>query len=366
MTGKRWTISLLLLVGTILLLTAGVVGVIDPYFHFHKPVEWFYYKLVGTNQRMVNNGIMRHFDFDAYITGTSMTNGFKASEFDELFGVHSVKVPFAGASYKEINDNQRLGYQYNDSIRIVIRGLDYNRVLDATDEMRYVEYPTYLYDDNPFNDVAYLWNRDTLLYISLDALYTLRGKGGGMTTFDDYSNDINSSSFGIEEVRKSVSGGKENADMTEQNADLQEEETTYLTEEDIENTRENVRQNVTALAGEHPETDFYYFFTPYSIFYWNGLSENGTIDKQIDAERIAIEMILEQPNIHLFSFNNRTDITTNLDNYKDAGHYGEWINSEMLHMMKDGEGLLTKENYEAYLRQEREFYNAFDYAGLWE
>ena len=47
---------------------------------------------------------------------------------------------------------------------------------------------------------------------------------------------------------------------------------------------------------------------------------------------------------------------TDLNNYKDAGHYGEWVNSAMLRWMHDGVGLLTKENYQDYLKAERAFY----------
>ena len=51
------------------------------------------------------NSKAKHFDYDAIITGTSMTENFLSSEFDSLFGVNSVKTTFSGASYKEINQN---------------------------------------------------------------------------------------------------------------------------------------------------------------------------------------------------------------------------------------------------------------------
>lgn len=77
-----------------------------------------------------------------------------------------------------------------------------------------------------------------------------------------------------------------------------------------------------------------------------------------------IEMILDCPNIRLFSFNLMTEITTNFDNYKDPTHYGEWVNSAILRYMKMDEGLLTKENYQDYLRRERELYMNYDYGKL--
>ncbi len=51
-------------------------------------------------------------------------------------------------------------------------------------------------------------------------------------------------------------------------------------------------------------------------------------------------------------------------NYMDAGHYGEWINSQMLHWMREGEGLLTEENYKDYLKNIEELYENYDYDSI--
>ena len=75
-------------------------------------------------------------------------------------------------------------------------------------------------------------------------------------------------------------------------------------------------------------------------------------------------MILECENNNLFSFNNRTDITTDLNNYKDAVHYGQWINSMMLKWMYNEEYRLTCENYKTYLEEELKFYISFDYESI--
>lgn len=88
--------------------------------------------------------------------------------------------------------------------------------------------------------------------------------------------------------------------------------------------------------------------------------ESGQVYRQIEAEQYIIELILECDNIRLYSFNNRTNITTDLNHYKDEAHYGSWINSLMLQWMHDGEDLLTQENYREYLEKELLFYTTFD------
>ena len=90
---KRWMIAVLAVFLLAVVGVCGLIAVVDPYFHYHKPLPYFSYTL--DNERYQNDGILRHFDYDAVITGSSMTENFKPSELDELFGVNAVKVPFS-------------------------------------------------------------------------------------------------------------------------------------------------------------------------------------------------------------------------------------------------------------------------------
>ena len=128
--------------------------------------------------------------------------------------------------------------------------------------------------------------------------------------------------------------------------------------------RENIQKHVIALTKEYPQTQFYYFFPPYSIAQWGVIYEQGGVHKHLQAEQIATEMMLSCENIHLFSFNTNYDWVTNLENYKDVGHYGEWINSEILRCMKDDIGRLTKENYVQHTKEMWDFYTQFDYNSI--
>ena len=98
--------------------------------------------------------------------------------------------------------------------------------------------------------------------------------------------------------------------------------------------------------------------------WWNELYNSGILYKQLEAEKYITELILEHDNIRLYSFNNRFDITTDLNNYKDPYHYAAWINIIMLKWMHDDEYRLTKDNYEDYLKQEYDFYTNFDFESI--
>lgn len=349
---KSWVTGWLIIVTIILISIGAWVYLIDPYFHYHKPdIDTYFYKL--NNERSQNDGISKHFDYDALITGTSMTQNFKTSEMDEIFGVNSIKVTYSGGSYKEINDNLIVALNSNPDLRIIVRGLDMGYFFDQASRMRedLGEYPTYLYDSNIFNDVNYLFNKD-IIFGRVYPMTWVKGTENfspGITSFDEYSNWQYSCKFGRNIVKPEAIEIKE------------KEKFVHLSEFEKETIADHISQNVTSLASKYPEVDFYYFFTPYSIAWWKAIVSDGTIYKQIEAEKYIIELILEHDNIHLYSFNNRTDITTDLNNYKDVHHYAQWINSLILRWMHDGEYLLTKENYQEYISNELEFYTTFDY-----
>ena len=154
MKSKYWIVGWLSIVVLGLALISIWVYKIDPYMHFHKPNTLRYYYSLD-NQRSQNDGITKHFDYDALITGTSMTENFKTSEMDKLFGCSSIKVSYSGGSYKELNDNLKIAANSNPNLKTIVRGLDMSMFFDNKDRMRedLGKYPTYLYDYNILNDL---------------------------------------------------------------------------------------------------------------------------------------------------------------------------------------------------------------------
>ena len=103
MKAKVWLISWLIIVLSGIGVLSYLVYRVDPFFHYHKPeVENYYYPL--DNQRSQNDGIARHFDYNAIITGTSMIENFRTSDMDARFDCNTIKLPFSGAYYKENRD----------------------------------------------------------------------------------------------------------------------------------------------------------------------------------------------------------------------------------------------------------------------
>lgn len=349
-TAKKWFCKCIITLTVSLFLLALVVIVVDPYFHYHKPLSFLSYRLY--EERYTNDGISRHFDFDAIITGTSMAQNFKTSEMDALFGTNAVKETFSGAGYKELSENLENALQRNDNLKTVIWALDYNGLLREHDWTQYEEYPTYLYDNNPLNDAPYLYNKSILYHSVLpNIVMTLTGEPS--TTMDEYSSWEKET--GLSAILWSYDRENVNTDVP-----------TGFGDEERKITETTMNENIIRIIRQYPDTTFYIFYPPYSICYWDALHIKGTIMRQTSAEEVATELLLACPNVKLYNFFDQYDVVCNPDYYCDDGHYNAEINSRILQWMSEGTGLVTKENYREKLAREREFYSNYDYDSIYE
>lgn len=352
---KAWFWTTIATIFFSILLFALPTIIIDPYFHYHGPIKDYGYTF--WRQRYSNDGIVRNFDYDACIVGTSMVENFKASEAAEMFGYSFIKVPYSGGYYKEVDDLIQRAYTSDNDIRMIIRCLDYSLLAqekDAEHEEKdpfhpVFKAPEYMVNANPFDDVKYVLNKTILLNETYSTYLNIRNKMP-TTDFDSYSNVSSAYIYDKEAVLKSY----------EHSDEVQPEK--EFTNDDYEMIKGNVEQNVIATINEHPETEFYLFFPPYSICYWDACNSSGTMKWNIEAERTAIKLLLECPNVKLYSFTNDFNLTCNLDNYKDQAHYGEWVSSDILVRMKKNENMLTNDNYEQYLDEILDFYSNYDYS----
>lgn len=340
---QRWFRNCIIVLTAVLFGIFLLVLVVDPFFHYHSPIGK--YRL--SEPRYSNDGISRHFDFDAAITGTSMVQNFRTSQFDELFGVNSVKLHFAGAGYEEISDSMARTLKRNPDISTVLWVVDYNGLLRKPDWSQYEDYPTYLYDDNPFNDAAYVLNKSMLYHALLpDVLMT--AQGADSTTMDEYGR--------FDEPTGAAHVLIQQHTYSSPNPEIQ-----AFSEEDIEQVKDTFQTNFIDIVNQYPNTTFYMYFTPYSIYYWEYLNGTGQIERYIEAQTIATEMLLECPNVRLYTFFEKTDIICDLNNYSDEAHYSAEINEWIMNELASDKYLVTEENYLDRISTQRDFFTTFDY-----
>ncbi len=345
-----------IIVLVILILFAGTIIYLDPFFHYHKPLEGYFYARPDTIERYQNDGIVRNFDYDSVITGVSVSAGFSTSEFDALFDASSVKIIYSGGTFKEVGEGIDRALRANPNTKIVMNNLFITKICQEKDHRRsdLTDFPTYLYNDNPFDDIRYVFNKDVFFTYCYSMLKNrTNGSESGVQSVDTTSYILNPDAERPYSDPEAVYG-----DRKPINGDVPQAE---ISESEKKNAIENVTQNIVESAKEHPNTRFIYFVPPCSILYYRDLYENGELLKVFEAEQIAINLMLEQDNIEIYTFNDRHEIIEDLRNYGDSVHYGGWINSFILDSISKGEGRLTKENANEYLENEKSYYLNYNY-----
>jgi hypothetical protein len=338
----RWACGLLAAVALLLALCAGVVYAVDPFFHYHDPDPegevWF-------DQRSQGAGLLRTQDYETVLMGSSLAANYRPFWFDVFYDTSTVKVSFPNGGFREFD--RALDYAFSQrEVKRVIFGLDPNLLArDPAEEPD--QLPDYLYDDDPWNDGAYLFNKDVLLR----SIYAAWKKAEGETTplQDAFVWDGN-----VYFSKRLALAGYDRPEASGE---------TLPADAYLENCRENLAV-VTSWLEEHPDTEFIFYFSPYSILYWDKAQRLGETEAMLTMLDEATETLLAYDNAELQFFMGDTDIITNLDNYADHIHVAGRVTYRLAQAMPTGQYRLTAENRRETLDALREFVVNYDYDSL--
>ncbi|MEX1377736.1 MAG: hypothetical protein AB1Z23_09750 [Eubacteriales bacterium] len=331
MSSKKWTLSVLGLTAGLVILIASFIFIVDPFFCFREPKEYGY---SISNEIYQNPGVVRNYEFNSVILGSSMCENFRPSEFDNKFSVSTVKLTYAGGyplNYKYIMDTIK---EYKD-LEVVFWGMDITTFATPSNQTRF-PLPEYLYDQNRLNDINYLLNKDIILY-SLDVVRK-QIAGVPTTDIDDayewYS--ANANKFNTPVVAENLLDMYNLAGKSD--AQISSDEYFYL-------VKENFEKNIVPIIESNPETEFYIFFPPYSIVFWKVHEKAGDLDEYIYSLEYITENLLIYDNIEVYSFQDVESIVCDISLYKDHTHYLPSINDFILENMDNPKYQITKENY---------------------
>lgn len=331
---------------SLLLCWAVMIGVIDPFFHYHKP--WFGMEPLVEDERYQNPGIAAHFPYDAMIMGSSMAENFRTGWFDRAFDCSSVKLTFSAARTGAYDWMMKKGFAAREIEKVFI-GLDNDSLV--TDHGSYMfPLPEYLYDGDPFNDVEYLCNLDVLEPAAELVKKNIRGTVPPLE--EAYVWD-EPGLCNQEAALASVTW-----DMLRQQGN-ETDRSRYL-----KNCRENLEKDLLPHIQAHPETEFYIFFPPYSVLWWNRMWNKCQLEERLEVTGLAMDLLLPCENVRLYFFQDMEEVVCDLENYKDYNHYSAEISREMVNWLKEGRGLVTPENRESLLSHMRELTLQYDYAAL--
>ena len=339
-TDKKQLYILLATAAAVLIAVAGSVIVVDPFFHYHKPLQGFPY--VVDNQLSQNPGMAEHFDYDSVIIGSSMTVNFDTDDFAEHMGLNTIKLCYSGAYPKddanimevvlEVQSNRTKdatesspGHGAN-ALKAVFLPMDLPVMTGDVDEVKYPR-PEYLYDDNLLNDVQYILNKDVFLQYVVRPVLNPNPTDLSMVyaswwTDEYYNEEYVRAGHVLPEIAK------------------EEVSRDAL----IERTEANLRENIIPFLEAAPDTTFYFFYPPYSILYWENVVREKRLEAVLYQTEYVTEQLLQYENVRVFFFQDMEEVVCDLNNYADYTHYHPEVNRYMTqsfatgaHEVKSGE-----------------------------
>lgn len=319
---KRFLIQSL----SLLLLIGAVVVFADPFYHYHAPAAGL--KAVVYKAEYQCIGTIRNFRYDGLLLGSSVAENYNNRWFDEAFGCTTIKGIKSSATTMDLLYYLEEAYQ-NHELGYVFYNLDLF-ALKAEQKHHFVDegMPVYLYNHTVLDDVSYLFNKDVLFeYIAYQLASSLKQDydEGASYNWAQYKTFSEADAL-LHYERPPVSAAR----------DFGEEE------------RQLIDANVALLvqmAESHPETEFYFFYPPYSLLWWDSVNREGGTEAYLYAAERAAKALTAYSNVHLYSFLAEEDIVCNLNLYMDSMHFSADVNRWIVEQLKGSGYLLTEENY---------------------
>ena len=341
---KRWVCGLLAACAVLLAACAAVVYFVDPCLYYRIPEDW---DPVLFSERYQAAGLAKNVPADTVLMGTSLAANYRRSEIAETFGTTAVRITIPDGYLSEFDKTMDVLFRSQDPQRVIF-GLDAN-ILVRDESGLTSAMPDYLYNGNPFDDVKYLINKDTLYY---SAYVLMANRWDEADTLDEgftWDGDVwwNHATALANYTRPEIVQETVAADA-------------YL---------RHASDNLDVVEGwitAHPETEFDIFFPPYSILFWDKTARLGETEAVFAALDLACERLLQYDNVRLYNFLMDPDIVLDLDNYCDYVHHSGAVCTQVLAKMAAGECRMTEENYRDTLAQWRDFVVDYDYEKYWD
>lgn len=326
MTRKRWAVfTLALLIGSILGIISAV-ALIDPFEIYHQATA-FIPPITNGTQNYSNAGIAKSYDYDSIVIGSSMTENFSTRQLESLLGGSFVKLCINGGS--PYNHKQMMDMAFSThEVRRVFFGMDIESLTYFYTTPK-CEMPDYLYDDNLFNDTAYWFNVSVLTKYIPQSLATWGQSDPDLR--DTMYNWGDLYEYGEEAVLRGVTITSEIVDQGQQPSPPSLSQQSKL----------NVEHNLLPYIERHPDTEFIFFFPPYSLVRWYEFYHQGDMEYHLSQKEALTARLLTYDNVRIYDFQARIDWITDLDNYIDTWHYAPYINDEIVACVSRDENRIT-------------------------
>jgi hypothetical protein len=308
---RRWLVGVLATALSCLAAVASFIAWVDPFQQYHLASRYpprFYF----LHHRYIDPGLAKNQAYDTVVSGSSIMENTRNDFVARTCGGSAVNLSMPAMSASE----QRLMIETafaQRPLRRVIMVLDFNEFSGGVDERQDVAgpMPRYLYDHNPFNDLAYLLSWDVLL----KSWRIVIGD-----TSERFTSDPNAAWFWGNVVRFGRDQVLRGLDVENLNARYQQPSRT------LEGMRASFERNLLPLFRSHPGTEFDLVWPPYSILVWLDFAQRNQVQVSLDFKRYVFGATRGLGNVRVIDLQSERAVTHDLDRYDDIYHFDPAIN----------------------------------------
>ena len=328
----KWIRNFLCFLLAILLLLSGVAYIVDPFMQFRARDNAYFLE-----EWYVSGGLIKNYDYDTLILGSSVTQNFDMDTFRQELGVKPLHIGLGAMTPEEMAEFLHLAYDTGkaDTYYLCVD----LPVLNGDNEPSRT--PEHLIKNDILSKFRYLLSYEVWFrYLPVDVAFVLLDKlGVELPAKFAYRKSIDK----LADWRLEFPyGGEEYVLYHHKTGDFQ---VSYV---DTEGLYQGAVECIDTFfeqcdfeKGEHV-----FFFPPYSSVCWIDYQLREQFDIYLQIKQYFIEKALAC-GITVYDFQ-AEEFTTDLENYRDTIHYMPHINDWMVGCFARGENIVTAENRKAF------------------
>lgn len=315
-TDKIFLKKLIKIFVILMLLPAIVVVVLDPFYHYHAPLPGL--KAVLNDKEYQCVGTLDHFSYDSLLVGSSVAENFNNRWFEQAYDIKLLKAIRAAGSTADLVYYVNRAYK-NQNLKYIFYSLDLSALYSQV-ETSFVRtgQPMYLYNQNPFDDVIYLWNKDVLFKkIPLEIANSFResydeGMSYNWAQWKTFGREKAMTAYTPQEFPEEDRGAFADEELLVKNVDM-----------------------IEAVVAAHPETEFVFYFPPYSLLWWDEAYRSGNLERNLYGREYVVKKLLNYSNVKFYDFQGEEATICNLDYYMDTLHFSPEITKDIFDKIKE-------------------------------
>jgi hypothetical protein len=270
----------------------------------------------------------KHYEYDIVITGSSMMENYRNAEVRAILNGKAIDLAMGAMTAYELRQLLTTILASGKAKHIIL-DLNFNAFAGSPTMQVVTEpLPLYLYDNNPWNDVHYLLQAQTLGKSTEIALGLKRGR---------YSIKSDAPWYWADEYEFSKRAMLRGLDLNNIDRDFEQPPRT------LQGMRASFDANLLPLLRAHPEVRFSLVYPPWSALVWEDFRQRKQVEVSLAFKRSVFDAVRGLPNVALYDFQARLEWVANPDNYKDIYHFSPRISREMIEAIAKGNDRVTPE-----------------------